>query len=247
MDGSAAQPSPRPHTAAPSSPDDLSVGDALRADFRASSWRHRLTLAVVAFWVVYEWGVGNETVTPWILVRVIAASPGWAAVPASAGAGFAFTVTQQLVAGMLALLGFSMFDRTARAAWSRLRTRFGSAPGEWSTLGWGARMLLVFTLGTTAVALVQVMATGRVGVRRHAAVITQSAVLCGVAVGAIGGSVAVLAEVGRRDERLAGGTEWLLRTLGNPIVWLVILVIVVAVHLVRARHGRDADATPTAG
>jgi len=213
----------------------LTVREAAVADFRDSPWRLRLTLVAVAFWIAYEWGIGNETVTPWILVQVIAANPGWSAIPATAAVGFAFTATQQLVSGVTALAGFSIFDRTARAAWTSLRQRFETVPGEWSTLGWSGRSIVVFTLGTTAVALVQVMATGEVGVRRHLRAIVQSAVLCGVLVGCFGGLAAALAAAGRRSEALAGPTDWVLRVLGNPLFWLGILIVAGMIALVRTK------------
>lgn len=224
----------------------VTVWEAVVADFRESTWRLRVMLLLVAFWILYEWGVGNETVTPWILVQVISASPGWSAVPTTAAVGFAFTTAQQLVSGVTALAGFTMFDRTARAAWTSLTERFERVPGEWFSLGWGGRSIVVFTLGTTAVALVQVTATGQVGVRRHIRAITQSAVLCGLLVGFFAALAAALAEVGRRSERLAGPTDWVLRVLGNPLFWLGILVTAGAIALVRSRRRRPvADAPPT--
>ena len=46
-----------------------SVRKAVVADLRNATWLQRLFLAVVVFWVAYEWGPGNETLTPWLLAR----------------------------------------------------------------------------------------------------------------------------------------------------------------------------------
>ena len=220
-------------------PDDRAADPALRAavtaDFRASGPVRRLALCGVVFWLAYEWGIGNEVVTPWLLARVINDRPGVEAIPAVMVVGFVFTAVQQLLGGMTALVGFSMFDRTAHAAWQRLTAQFGSIPGEWSTLGLFSRAVLVFGLGTTAVALIQITTTGKVGVRRHRRAVTESAVLCGAVVAMIAGSVGALAVAGREIEMLAPYVEWLLRVLGNPLFWLGLLVVVAVVNVARQR------------
>ena len=98
---------------------------------------------------------------------------------------------------------------------------------------------MVFGLGTTAVALVEIMTTGQVGVRRHAAVIRSSSVLCGSMVAALGAAAATVAHIGRRVDALHGTTEWILRILGNPLVWLTVLVVPVAVRAIVRRVRAD--------
>jgi hypothetical protein len=214
---------------------DPALRAAVTADFRASTPLRGVALCGVVFWLAYEWGIGNEVVTPWLLARVINDRPGVEAIPAAIFVGFVFTVVQQLLAGVTALAGFSMFDRTAHAAWQRLRAQFGAVPGEWSGLGLLSRSVLVFGLGTTAVALVQITTTGEVGVRRHRRAVTESAVLCGAIVALVAGAVGALAVVGRQIEMLAPFTEWMLRVLGNPLFWLGLLVLVAIVNVVRHR------------
>lgn len=215
---------------------------AFSTDFRAANWARRFALMAVIGWLVYEWGAGNETLTPWILAKVIKDTHGAVAIPVTAGIGFGFTTVQQLASGFTALTGFSMFDRTANAAWQRLRGENDTAPGEWSRLTPVGRGALVFGLGTTAVALIQIMSTGRTGVRRHASVVVQSAFLCGAMVGGIGALAASVAVIGRRVHSLARGTEWILRILGNPLFWVGLLLLGVVVNsvgrrLARSRHG----------
>ena len=177
------------------------IRTAASADFRYATWPQRLALAGVLWWVTYEWGPGNETLTPWLLARVIAGTDSVWVIPLAALVGFGFTAAQQLASGFTALAGFSMFDRTSRAAWNRLRGGSDTAPGEWSSLGWGARSAIVFSLGTTSVALIQIMTTGEVGVRRHRRVVATSALLCATLVGALG---AMAAGVGARRAQRAG-------------------------------------------
>jgi hypothetical protein len=215
---------------------------AVTADFRASGPMRRVALCGVVFWLTYEWGIGNEVVTPWLLARVISDRPGLEAIPAAIIVGFVFTVLQQWLAGMTALAGFSMFERTAGAAWRRLAAHFESIPGEWSRLGWFGRSVLVFGLGTTAVALVQITTTGKTGVRRHGRAVTESAVLCGALVALVAGGVGALAVAGRRIEMLAPFTEWMLRVLGNPLFWIALVVLVAVVNV--ARHRTASSVVP---
>lgn len=205
--------------------DRSTLYSALRTDFRESQWRHRFALVGVIIWLAYEWGPGNETVTPWALAKIISANTNALVIPITAGVGFTFTALQQLASGLTALAGFSMFDRTSDAAWQLLTNGSTEAPGAWQRLSFGARCALVFGLGTTAVALIQIMSTGETGVRRHSSVIRQSAFLCGAIVGLIGAIVASLAYIGRRVDALASETEWMLRVFGNPLFWLALLVI----------------------
>ena len=227
--------SERPELEADHEPADPALRAAVTADFRASGPLRRVALCGVVFWLVYEWGIGNEVVTPWLLARIITDRPGLEAITAAIFVGFVFTALQQLLAGVTALAGFSMFNRTARASWQRLGARFGSIPGEWSTLGLFSRCVLVFGLGTTAVALVQITTTGEVGVRRHGRAVTESAVLCGALVGAVAGVVGALAVAGRQIATLAPFTEWMLRVLGNPLFWLGLVVLVATYHAARNR------------
>jgi hypothetical protein len=222
-----------------------SIRRAAAADLRGARWGQRLALVGAVAWIAYEWGPGNETMTPWLLARVIAGTESAVVIPLAAVVGFGFTAVQQLASGLTALAGLSMFDRTSRAAWSRLRGRSDTAPGEWSRLGWAARAAIVFPLGTTSVALIQIMTTGEVGVRRHWRVIATSAVLCASLVGVLGAVAASLALVGRSVPALEGTTNWILRVLGNPLLWLTLIVVSLLVR--RFLTQRDRSTATGAG
>lgn len=220
-------------TPAPIAP---SLRTATAADFREAGWARRSLLLLVLAWLAYEWGIGNETVTPFLLVQVINAVPGPAVIAATFAVGFLFTLAQQFIAGITVLWGFSIFHRTADAAWRRLRDAMGREPTGWASLGWGGRAIVVFTLGTTAVALIEIVTSGRVGVRRHVGIVARGALLCALLVGLAGATAAAIAEIGRRVEVLAGPTDWILRILGNPLFWLGVLSVYVIVLLIRRRR-----------
>lgn len=203
-----------------------SLRAAVAGDWRGSTARQRLALAGVVAWMAYEWGPGNETVTPWILLRVLDDNEGAMSVLATAAVGLVFTTIQQVVSGFTALLGFSMFRRSSSAAWRRLSRDGRQPPGDWNRLGWPGRAAMAFGLGTTAVALTQQVTTGDVGVRRHGNEVMQSALLCGALVAAIGAFAGALAWLGREVDVLRGGTDRVIHVLGNPLVWLGVVVLV---------------------
>lgn len=213
----------------------LSLRQAVAADFRTSTWAPRLALIGVCVWLAYEWGPGNETVTPWLLVRVMGNHDGARAIVVTAAVGFVFTTVQQLASGFTALVGFSIFQESARASWAQLISRDRVPRAEWRRLGWLSRAALVFGLGTTAVALIEIMSTGEIGVRRHAGAVGSSAVLCGFLVGVLGAAAGTLTLVGRSVDELRGSTEWILRTLGNPLLWLGLVIVVLVLHF-RGAH-----------
>jgi hypothetical protein len=206
---------------------------AIAADWREGSLRQRLALLGVAVWLTYEWGPGNETVTPWILVRVLRNNEGIVSVLATAIVGFVFTTTQQLASGFTALLGFSMFHRSSAAAWRRLSRDGRQPPGNWNRLPWPGRAAMAFGLGTTAVALTQQATTGEAGVRRHRREVVQSAVLCGGLVSALGAVAAGLAWLGLEVESLRAGTDRLIDVLANPLLWLAVAVVMVTAGRLR--------------
>ncbi len=218
-----------------------SIRSALAADLRDAPARRRLVLVGVIVWLAYEWGPGNETVTPWLLARLLRDHEGGAAVGVTVAVGVGFTTLQQLLSGFTALAGFAAFRRTAAAAWARLHDRRGGAPAGWDSLGWLPRAALAFGLGTTAVALVEVVTSGRSSAAGHRRAVTTSAVLCGAVVGLIAALTSALVVLGRRVEVLASPTNRLLGILGSPWTWLGLLAAGALVgHLRRRRPPLDS-------
>lgn len=215
-----------PSTGTDGGPPRPSVAACVRSDLQGSSGRQRALLVATAGWIAYEWGFGNEALTPWLLVSVVSSTSGPWSILAAASVGFAFTTIQQLLSGYTAAAGFSMFHRTTDASWRLLRSRLGEEPRDWFRQPLAMRGLVVFTLGTTAVVLIQMATTGEVGARRLRAVVNQAAVLCGVGVGAIGAVVAGAVWLGRSVPALESPTDLLLRVLGNPLFWIGLLVVV---------------------
>lgn len=213
-----------------------SLRAAAAADLRAAAGWRRVALAGVVVWMLYEWGPGNETLTPWVVARVIDGQGGVAVIAVTTAVGFTLTFVQQVISGVTALIGFSAFPGVAAAAATRLRAHLRAAPTPWDAMGWAARGALAFGLGTTAVALIQVVATARTGVRAHVAVVGRSALLCALIVATFSGVAATLAYAGRRSARLAGPTEDVLDVLGNPLLWLALFAAMLVFRVVRRDH-----------
>lgn len=210
--------------------------EAIVGDFRSSGWSSRLALIGVCAWLAYEWGPGNETVTSWALASLVERFDGVSAVLAAALFAFGFTTVQQAASGFTALAGFSLLERTSAASWERLRRADSRLVGGWASMGLVTRSAIVFGLGTTAVALMQIVTTGTTGVRVHARAVLASATLCGVLVMVIGTTAAVLVEIGRAIDSLAGPTERLVSILAQPWPWLGLAAVLVLAQ-VRALRG----------
>ena len=182
------------------------------------------------------------------MLQVIDRADHGAQVMLAAGTvGFAFTFVQQLLSGLTALVAFSLFERTAAASWDRL-----SAGGTKTLRGWhGSSMMsklaVAFTIGTSAVALVQIVTSGRVGVRRHVRAVTESAVAVGAVAGGIATVAGALVWLGRSVSSLSGVTDSIVDVLGNPLLWLGLAAVALAVDWRSQRRSRAQGAGPTPG
>jgi len=226
----------------------LTLRRAMALDFRTSGWGPRLALVGVVAWLVYEWGPGNETVTPWVLANLLDRFEGFTAVIVVAAVAFAFTTLQQLASGFMALAGFSVLDRTAQASWQRLERSSSGLRGGWQSMRWSTRVAVVFGLGTTAVALMQIITTGQVGVRVHARVVVASAAVCGATVAVIGAVCAGIVAVGRAVEPWRNAADRLVGLLAQPWLWLLLAAVMVVREAVAGRRaGAQAESTEQPG
>ncbi len=203
-----------------------------------------MALVGVVAWLVYEWGPGNETVTPWVLANLLDHFDGFTAVIVVGAVAFAFTTLQQLASGFTALVGFSVLDRTAQASWQRLERSNPGLRGGWWSMRWSTRVALVFGLGTTAVALMQIITTGQVGVRVHARAITVSAAICGAGVAIVSAVCAGIVAVGRAVDAWSDTTDRLVAMLAQPWLWILLAAVLVVREVVAGRRA-GAQAVPT--
>jgi hypothetical protein len=217
---------------------------AVALDFRTSGWGARVALVGVVAWLVYEWGPGNETVTPWVLANLLERFDGVTAVIVVGVVAFAFTTLQQLASGFTALAGFSVLHRTAQASWERLERSNSGLRGGWWSMRWSSRVAVVFGLGTTAVALMQIITTGQVGVRTHARAVATSAAVCGATLAVISTVCAGIIAVGRAVEAWSDATDRLVEVLARPWPWLVLAAAMLVREVAAGRRaGTQAVST----
>jgi hypothetical protein len=183
-----------------------------------------------------------------VLANLLDHFDGFTAVVVVGAVAFAFTTLQQLASGFTALVGFSVLDRTAQASWQRLERSNSGLRGGWWSMRWSTRAALVFGLGTTAVALMQIITTGQVGVRVHARAVASSAAICGAVVAVISAVCAGIVAVGRAVDAWSGATDRFVAILAQPWLWLLLAAALVAREAVAGRRaGAQAESTERPG
>ncbi len=221
-------------------------GRAVIADFRAATVGQYFALVLMVVVLAFEWGPGNEVVIVSTIAGVMEANPGWEGIPLVALTGFALVGGLQLFTGTVGLVGFAMFERTARAAWIGLnRLRKGAETADWWKLKLSTRWALAFLIGASAVGLIQMVTTGRTGWATHRRVIAQSALLAGLTTGAISATLAGAAFVARQYPATEGGAERLIAIASNPLTWIGLFAAIGVIGAIRSQFSSDEGSTGT--
>lgn len=212
-------------------------------------------LGVVALlgWLVFQWGIGNDALLPTISARAFDAFEDPAVIDAAGGdlrwgagvlaalaaglVGFVFWTVTQLLDAVLVLLGIRLVPNIVDRLGDNLRER--GWVKEWSDLAWSTRWMIAYGVGASAAGLVDALATGRPGVRGRRWMICTAALVSSVTVGLLVTAVAGAAVVGLRIEAAQPATEVFIRFAKNPVTWLVIFGLVIAVNSVRSRLRRS--------
>ncbi len=202
-----------------------------------------MALGGLGAWLAYEWGPGNEGVSAWLLANVLGRVRGPAAMLLVPLLGFAFIFLQQLASGFTALQAFSTFSTTAHAVWSRLQRGGNDPPGRWETMPLAGKAALAVGLGTTAVALAEVVTSGDVERAHHRGAVVRSAALVAAIVGALAFVVSAIAAVGRANPRWAPATERIIDFLGHAWLWIGLA----AVSLMVSWRRRQRSSGPSPG
>ncbi len=213
---------------------------AIKADFRSASGTQYVALAILVALLIFEWGPGNETVVVTSIARVVDSQPGVGGIPLVGLTGLALVGLIQAISGAVALVGFAMFERTAQAGWTGVqRLRKGEPPADWWQLKVSTRWALAFFVGASAVALVQMVATGKTGFRNHRMVIAQSALLAGVTTGLLSAFIAGTTYVARQFPATEAGANTVIRLASNPLVWIGLFATIGLIGAIRSRFGSD--------
>lgn len=220
-------------------------GRAVIDDFRAASVGQYFALVLMVVVLAFEWGPGNEVVIVSTIASVMEANPGWEGIPLVGLTGFALVGGIQFFTGTVGLVGFAMFERTAKAAWIGLnRLRNGAETADWWKLKLSTRWGLAFLIGASAVGLIQMVTTGRTGRAAHHRVIAQSALLAGATTAAISSLLAAAAFIARQYPATEGGAERVISIASNPLTWIGLFATIGLIGAIRSRFG---GASPSAG
>lgn len=232
-------PPPEPGDGEPGTVRQLAT--AARKDLRSARPIQVFALIVVLAWLVFEWGPGNEIAVPTLLMGLLNRIDGNEALLIMPVAGFALGFLLQLCSGLIAAVGFSMLDHTAKAAWVTLRRwRSTSDDRDFLSLGWAGRWGVAFFVGTTAVVLIQLFTTGEARASRHLRAVVVSAGLVGLTIGAVATVVTVAVVIGRRYAAAEPYVDGIVGLLSNPLFWMALLALGLVGSQVTKRFGSAA-------
>lgn len=202
--------------------------DSLGEDISRHGLTQKLGLLATAGWLAYEWGPGNETVTPILAGRVIDATQGPTGIAATAAISAGFTFAQQVASGATLAATATRFPAAAAQASELMRDETNPELNlqPWDQLPRKKRFLYAFTMGTTFVATREAGITGDVSFRHSMQRVLGSAVLCAAGVGAIAGSVELMDTYDEYTPPAVEATSTVaVDVITHPLFWLSILGI----------------------
>lgn len=207
--------------------EEESVWQTARSDFTQAAGIRLLGVAALFAWMAFQWGWGNDILLPPIVARAFEAvddGDTWASaigsVLAGTGAGSLFWGLTQTLDGVIVLSGLRLVPATT-ARLSRFLKRQGWVK-PYSELSLGARYLIAYVSGASVLCLVDVFATGKLGVTTRWKILAGAVALSVAGVAVTVAVVTTVTAVGRRVPATADAAEVILRYARNPLTWLVI-------------------------
>lgn len=198
-------------------------------DFNNSGIAKKVGLAATAAWLAYEWGPGNETLTPILGGAVINNVNGPLGIAATAAITGGFTFLQQVASGATVAATATQFPNLAESTFNKFfvdkdHPELNAKP--WQHLPLTTRLLYGFTMGTTFVASREAAVTGQTEFKKTMPRVVGSAALTGTMVAAIAGSVEALDTYGHNLPLKIAGLkldELFIDVVTNPVTWLGLL------------------------
>lgn len=235
-----AEPTQEGHDA-PRTGTDLNLIMACREDWSTSSRTRRYLLLVVIAGLAYEWGPGNETLTPWLSAALLEAHlpVGTAILLVPAGVA-AFTFAQQLAVGLLTLYGLHTFPALTEATNGRIKRRVGRHLPPWGQLPRLQAVAISLSLGGSAVAVLETLSASP----RASRTVTVSAGLCALATFLITGAFAAALSTAAHSG-FESSTRLALRVLSNPLPWLALAFTPSLIRWARRRTAASMTGSQT--
>lgn len=166
-------------------------------DFGRSGPLHKIGMIATAGIIAYEWGPGNETVTPIIAGIVINNTDGPKGILLSAGIAGAFTIVEQGLATTLMASTVSQFPELAKTSMELSGTDEDPVLRRkpWKELSRRKRLLSGFTLGASYVVPREAAITGNADFKQNLKVGLKSTAMTGGVVAAFAGGVDTIDQV----------------------------------------------------
>ena len=216
------------HTEEPEvEPETESLWQTVKGDFADAAGLRLIGLVLLFSWMAFQWGWGNDILLPPIVVRAYEAvddGVGWlsgfAAIASGVGAGSLFWALTQALDAVVVLSGLRLMPGiTARI--SRFLRRQGWVK-PYADISLGTRFLIAYLSGASALALVDVFATGQPGLKHRWRLIADAVALAVAGVAFAIFVVGLDLVVGSRVPATEGAADVVLRFARNPLTWLVI-------------------------
>lgn len=195
--------------------------DAGKEDFKTAGLGQKLGLLAMAGWFAYEWGPGNEAVTPIIAGQVLNHTNGIAAPLATSAIAGAFTFVQQTASGVTTAYTESTFPKLAETSYKLFNEDEDgeNKHKEWKDLPAATKFFYAFLIGTTWSVTREAVVTGNEDKAKLYRTALGSAAVAGTAVAGIGMAAGAL-------KWKADGTsfqpysDWIIDKMENPLTWL---------------------------
>lgn len=226
--------------------DDPGLLATIRADIGATRGLAAVAAVVMLAWITFQWGFGNDALLPTFVSRAFDAvddgeswGSGVTAVVAAGLVGAAFWAVTQTIDAVVVLTGAGLLPRTVERLGRSLRSKGWVTP--WSEMSWSTRWGIAYLAGASAVALVDVLATGTPGVARRRPMIATAVVLSAGTVGLVSALVAAAAMIALRIPATEGAAEVFIRIAKNPFTWLGLFGAIFLIGRLRS----SGDPAPT--
>lgn len=201
-----------------------------KEDFKTAGLGQKLGMLAMAGWFAYEWGPGNEAVTPIIGGLVLNHTNGIAAPLVTGAVTGAFTFVQQAASGVTTAYTESTFPKLAETSYKLFNEdEDGEVKHkEWKELSNSTKFLYAFGIGTTFGVTREAVVTGGDKTKLYKTALGSAAV-AGVSVTGIAATVGAI-KWGADGTKLQPYSDWLIDKVENPLYWLAGIGLVALYH-----------------
>lgn len=203
------------------------VWQTVRGDIRRATGRRLAGVLVIVVWMVFQWGWGNDIVLPTIVVRTFEAVDdgqtwlaGGSAIGAATLVGGLFWALTQSIDVWLVVSGCALIPGVTNRISDALRRQGLVKP--YAELSLATRLVLAYMSGASLLCLLDVFATGEVGLRHRRAIVIEAISLAIATVSIVVVIVTSALALGARVPATRGVTDVVVQFARNPLTWLAI-------------------------